>query len=127
MSSTALANPTLIINNLGVAIVPNSTTYTDGFGEQNQRAQSGGGGNVEVVFSNNVETNVSKVNFSVYPTAENLDLLRSFKARENRNAINITSGDFSRTINSAALINDYEANLGADTTVDVEFVGQKAV
>ncbi len=127
MASIALANPTIIINNLGVAIVPNSTNYTEGFGEQNQRAQSSGGGNVDVVFSNNVETNLSKVNFSVYPTEENIALLRSFKTNENRNAISITSDGFSRTVNSAALINDFEVGLGADTTVDVEFMGKGAV
>ncbi len=126
MSSIALANPTVVINNLGVAIVPNSLVYTEGFGEQLQRAQSAGGGNSEVVFSNNVETNVSKVNFSMLPTEGNIDKLRELKSRVNKNAIGITSGGFSRSINGAALVNDYEVNLGSDTTIDVEFVGEQA-
>ena len=127
MASIALANPSVIINNLAIAIVPNSVVYTEGFGEQNQRVQSAGGGSVETVFSNNVETNLSKVNFSVYPTESNIEALRSFKAAENANAISIVSGGFSRTVNSAALTNDFEVNLGADTTIDVEFMGTKAV
>ena len=122
-----IANPSVVINNAPTNIVPNTLVFTEGFGEQNVRTQSSGGGSVETVFSNNVETNMSKVNFSLFPTTENIELAREWKSNLDENAIQITSDEFNRSVNGAALINDFEVNLGSDTTIDLEFVGASAV
>jgi len=127
MSRIKLSNPTVVINNTAVPIVPNSFTYTEGFGEQELKVQSSGGGSVQTVLSNNVETNMSMVKFSLHNTAENIDLARSWKINSNNNAITITGDGLNRAVNNAAVTNDYEVNLGSDTTVDIEFHGDAAV
>jgi len=127
MSRTKLSNPTIVVNNTAVAIVPNSFAYTEGFGEQELQVQSAGGGSVQSVLANNVETNLSMIKFSLHNTAENIDLARTWKTNANNNAITITGEGLNRSVNNAALTNDYEVNLGADTTIDIEFKGDAAV
>ena len=122
----ALANPTIVINNVSILIAPNTAVYTEGKGEQTQRAQSGGGGTVDLVFSKNVESFMSKFNIEMFPTKENIELIRTWKSNDNANAISIVDTGFNRSIANAALINDYEVNLGADTTISLEFVGSQA-
>ncbi len=126
--SQAIANPTVQINSVPIFVVPNSVTYTEGKGEQNVRVQSGGGGTVDPVISNNVETNKSMFKFSIYPTAENIEIARGWKSNPGLNAVAVTGdNDFSRSINFATIVNDYEVNLGADTTIELEFQGAPAV
>jgi hypothetical protein len=124
----ALTTPSITVNNITVAIVPNSFSYTEGFGEQALRVQSAGGGGVQQVYSDNAETKVSSAKWSMINTAENIALIRTWKANSNANAISATAADgFARTFNNAALTGDYEVNMGADTTIDVEFMSDSAV
>ena len=74
--SIALADPSVVINNEPVAVVPNSVKYTEGSGEQTMRAASTGGGGVQQVFSRNVETNFSKVMFEVYNDVDTIEDIR---------------------------------------------------
>ena len=125
--ANALSNPTVVINNLATPIVPNSFTFTEGLGEQTIRTQSSGGGSVQTVFSNNVETNKSMVKFSLFNTAANIDLIKTWKQNADANAISVTGEGLNRSFSGAALISNYEVNLGSDTTIDVEFEGQPAI
>lgn len=127
MSSVAIANPTVIVNNNTVAIVPNSAKFKEGFGEQNLRTASSGGNSVQTVYSDNIETKMSGVTFEVFNTADNIALLRTWKLNKNKNAVSITGDGLSRTFQSCAFISDYEVNLGSDTTIEVEFKGDPAV
>jgi hypothetical protein len=125
---SALANATLVWNNVAVAVVPNSITYREGTGEQTMRAQSAGGGSVQAVYSKNVEGNLSYLKFALYNTPENIELAADNKALDNANALSLTGdGGFSRTFNNMAITNDYEVNLGADTVIDIELMGDPAV
>ena len=119
--SNALSNPTVVVNNLATPIVPNSFAFTEGLGEQTMRTQSSGGGTVQTVFSNNVETNKSMIKFSMFNTADNIDLIKTWKQNADANAISLTGEGLSRSFSGAALISNYEVNLGSDTTIDVEF------
>ena len=57
-----------------------------------------------------------------------IDLVRTWKSNTNANAVTITSGsEFTRTIVRAAVINNYEVALGADTQIEVEIEGDPAV
>ena len=67
------------------------------------------------------------VKFSLHNTAENIDLARTWKVNANNNAITITGNGLNRAVNNAAVTNDYEVNLGSDTTIDIEFKGDAAV
>jgi hypothetical protein len=127
MGKKTLSTPQIIINNVVYPIVPNTLTYTEGFGEYNMRGSSIGAGLTEVVFSENSENKMSKINFELYPTAENLKSAREWKVNLNDNLIEMSADDLNRTITNAALINDYEVNIGADTTIALEFVGDPAV
>lgn len=128
----ALADPSVVVNNEPVAVVPNSVKFTEGAGEQTMRAASTGGGGVQQVFSNNIETNFSKVMFSVFNDIETIEDLRGWKKNSNQNVVVITGKTpdgktLRRTFNQAAMLNDYEVALGSDTTIDVEFSSNAAV
>lgn len=125
--ATALSNPSVLINNISVPVVPNSVSYTEGKGEQTVRVQSAGGGSVQSVFSNNVETNLSMVKMSLFPTAENIALILTWKNNANANAISITGSGLTRSFANATLTSDYEVQLGSDTQIDLEFKADAAV
>lgn len=127
MSLIAVTNPQVTINNIAVAVVPNSVKYDEGLGEQSQRVQSAGGGNVEVVYDDNVETHVSKVMLQLTNTAENIDLARTWKKNGNANVVAITGNDLARSFPSCALVNQYEVALGSDGVLELEFCGAPAV
>jgi len=125
--ATALANPRVLVNNLSVAIVPNSCSYTEGLGEQTVRTASAGGGSVQSVYSNNVETNLSMVKFDMFATAENLETILLWKNNANANVISISGDGLTRSFASAVLTNDYEINLGSDSVVSLEFKTDAAI
>ena len=52
-----LANPLVAVNNDPVPVTPNSVMYTEGLGEQTIRAATLGGGQVQPIFSRNIEQN----------------------------------------------------------------------
>lgn len=132
--STAVANPQVTVNNIVVKVVPNSVKYTEGLGAQNIRAASSGGSSVEQVYSKNVEENFSKVMFEIFNTVEDIESARTWKANNNQNVISITGtvtqngveSTITRSFTNAAILNDYEVALGADTTVPLEFQSDAA-
>lgn len=127
--SQAVTNPAVIMNNEPWFIVPNSFKSTEGFGEQNVRSQSAGGGAIDTVFSDNAETKLSKFSFELFPTKENIELARGVKANLDVNAAQVidSASGYNRSFNSVSLTNDYEVELGADTTMTLEFMGLPAV
>lgn len=130
--SIQLSNVQLSINNDVVGHVANTVTYTEGFGEQQVRAESIGGGRVNQVYSDNVEGKFSTVKFSVMPHIQNIEKARDWKVNRNQNVVEISGrtddGEIlSRTITQAALINDYEVAIGSDTNIDLEFMGNQAI
>ncbi len=133
MAKVAIAAPTIVINNVAVGIVPNSCKYTRGAGTSSQRTESGGGGSVVLVYSKNVATFISKVNFSMFPTDDNIALIENWKDNDNNNAISITGTvantgqPFSKNFSNAAMTTDPDTALGADTVIELEFMGATAV
>lgn len=129
--ATQLANAAVTVNNNVIAIIPNSLGFTEGLGEQVQRAASAGGGSVEQIFSENIETNFSMVKFEIPATIENIELARGWKVNKNQNLVQIAGrtpeGTLTRSFSQAALINDYEVLLGSDTNISIEFRANQAV
>ncbi len=119
--STQLSNPVVMVNNVQVAVKPNSVVYDEGLGEQNLRAASTGGNQVEQVYSENVESNFGMVKFEMPATIDNIANQRAWKINKNANLIqlmgNTPEGDFSRTFTQAALLNPIEVPLGSDTDI----------
>lgn len=127
MSDTTLANATIVINNAAIFYVPNSPKFNEGKGEQDVLIQSAGAGVVEAVFSENVETNIGMVAFSVRNTPKNIGLALGWKNLKRANAITISGdGGFTRSFSNMVLTNNYDVNLGADTPIDLEFKGDPA-
>lgn len=130
--SIALADVTVTVNNEPIAIVPNSFKFTEGFGEQNYRAASAGGGSVEPVYSNDVSNLFSMCSFELYNTIDDIEKSRQWKANRDQNVVGMTGRTpdgkrISRTFSRAAILNDYEVSLGSDTTFSLEFKSKPAV
>ena len=126
-----VADAAVTVNNNVVAIVPNSLVYTEGKGEQTMRAASAGGGQVEPIYSNNIETNLSMCRFDLPATVENIDLAREWKSNSNQNLVQLAGrtaeGNVTRTFTQAALLTDYEVPLGSDTNITIEFRANPAI
>ena len=127
MALRTLSNPTVVINNIAIAVSGNSVSFTEGFGERDLRVQSAGGSSRQSVFTENVETQLSMVKLSLVNTAANAALVRTWLNNLNENAITITGEGLTRSFSNAAVINDPEMNLGSDGTFDVEFKSDSAV
>jgi len=119
-------NPTLIIDNLVVAYVPNSLSFSEGLGEQKLRVQTGGGGTIQNVLADDITKRQAKVKFKIEPTANNLAFVRAIKANLDGHVITLSDTDFTRTITGAILVSDYNIELGADSEVELEFMGNPA-
>lgn len=128
-SINALSTPTLTVDNVVLPIVPNSLVYTEGFGEQDVRTQSSGGGSVSLVISRNVETSYSMVQCQVENTQANIEFLRAIKANTNFHVVSFFDSrvGYTRTLQQALLTSNYEVGLGADTAISIEFKGSSAV
>jgi hypothetical protein len=126
-----LSDAAILINDEVVAIVPNTLKYTEGFGEQQVRAASVGGGSVEQIYSRDVETSLSKVMFDLHTTPSNVKLARSWKSNGNENVAQIagktTEGDVTRTFTQAAMTSDPEIEIGTEGVINIEFMSNAAI
>lgn len=120
-----LTNATVLVNNVAVAIVPNSLKFTEGLGEQTMDAASIGGGKVEQVFSEDVETAFGKVMFEIPATPDNIASAKAWKVRRNTNVVQIAGsnaeGNMTRSFTQAALLADYEVPISTEGNIPLEF------
>lgn len=131
-NNVTLSVPTIKVNNDVIAIVPNSFGYKAGDGEIKVRAASTGGGNATSVHSQDAETMFSTVKFKLYPTAENLQMARDWKARIGCNTVEAIQrgsscggGEFNVAFKNISVTNDPEINATADGDIEVEMAGDK--
>lgn len=132
--AVVLANPQVVVNNITLAIKPNSLSFTEGFGEQLVRAASAGGAQAIQILADNIEDNFSDVKFALDPTLENIENARLWKSQPGQNVISVTgtvtdgnvTATFSRSFTKASLTNNYEVPLGSDTQIDLEFKSDPA-
>ena len=129
--SIQLSDATVLVNDEVVAIIPNTLKFTEGLGEQNVRAASVGGGAVEQVYSNDVETALSKVMFDLPTTPTNVKLARTWKSNKNQNVVAIAGktaeADLTRTFTQAAMTNDPEIEISSEGVINVEFMSNAAI
>lgn len=120
----AKSAPTIIINDIPIAVVPNSVTYKKGLGEINVRAASVGGGAAISVHNENIENKFGMVKFQIYATD---DLIQQFPTWKELIGNNVVSGVDRRGIPFnllfASFINDPEIPATSDGVIDVEFHG----
>lgn len=126
-----LTDAAVVANNEAVGIVPNSLKYTEGFGERKIRVASIGGGKVEQIYANDVETACSALMFDLPTTPENIALARAWAASGNQNVFQIAGstpeGDVTRTFSQAAVINDYEVEIGSESNISIEIKSNAAI
>jgi hypothetical protein len=129
VAERALTTPSIVVNNEAIAIVPDSFKYTPGVGEINMRAQSGGGGNVQMVKSINAETKKSTAKFALMPTKKNIDYIDVWQdnGRGDGNGIEASDGPFAVAFRNMYVTNDPERNLSSDGTIEIEFEGSPII
>ncbi len=126
-----LTDATLLANNEAVGITPGSLAYTEGKGEQQIRPVSVGDGSVEQVFSNNLESNFSKLKFSMPNTIDNAASALKWKNNGNGNVFQIatktTDGKLTRSFTQAVVTNDYEVPFGTEADIEIEIMSNAAI
>ncbi len=126
-----LSDATFEVNNEPVATMPNSIAFTEGLGEQSMKAASIGGGAVEPIYANDLESSFAMCKAELPSTPENIELVKTWKTNRNNNVVRIIGetleGTMTRTFARAAITNDYEVGIGSDATIPVEFKSIQAV
>jgi len=122
------SDPSVLVNGVSVKIVGGSLKCNDGLGEQKVLTQSAGHGQVENVYSNDIETNIGRVSFQMRNTDENQILVRNWKLSGENNLVEVpaqTSDGLNRVYQKMAFVNDYELPYSPDGVIDVNFEGRK--
>ena len=122
----ALATPIVTVNDVNVAIKPNSFSYTDGFGERNVRTQSSGPSASENVVTENAETEHSMCKFMLLSTDDNANIVRTWLDNLDQNTVTAVQGSFSRAFRRATVINNPEIAISQDGEIEIEFKAEKA-
>ena len=127
-----LADAALIANDESVGVNANSIKFTEGLGERKMRAVSVGGGKVEQIYANDVESAFSKLTFELPTTPENIELVKRWAANQNQNVFQIAGttpdgGELTRTFTQAAVTNDYEVEIGSEGNISVEVMSNAAM
>lgn len=126
MASIALSVASVTINNVALAIVPNSLTYDAGEGEVNVRSAMAGNRAVSV-HTINAETRISKVSFELYNTTELDGQISEWKQAVGGNFISfvatVNGSPVTRSFPGMSLMNAVERTISADGTVSLEWSG----
>lgn len=120
--SRTLANPAVEVNDIVVGIKPNSLTYKKGKGDVNVRAQSAGGNSIAAIFTEDAETKISMVKFTLLTTKDTVELIDGWLDQES--TIDLSDGDFTVSFRKVRIKTEPEINTGADGETEVEFCGQ---
>ena len=123
MALHVLSNPNVQVNDVTIALVPNSFSYKKGQGQKSVRAQSAGGNAIEIVVAENAETKKSMVKFKLYNTEENFNLVGGWAENINGNTIRLSEGELQLSYRSMVVIDDPEYMIGADGDLEITFEG----
>ena len=129
MAIIGLSNATVRVNNVIVAAKANSVSVNDGKGTKSVKGISAGGEFSDVVVFEDVESRVGKIKFSLYTTAYNIELLRSWQSIDLAvgNTISVTDDDYHAVLSNGVVINDPDKMIGLDQSFEVEFHGRPII
>ncbi len=125
--ATVINNPSVIINANPVSVLANSVSFVEGLGEQDYKVQSTGGGNIQPVTCDNIESKIGEIKFTLLSTIENIELARQLKVLGSANLIKLSGTDattgtlVTRTFSNATLTNNYEVTLSNDGNIPLEW------
>lgn len=121
-----LSTPKVLVDQRVVKVVPNSVKMMIP-GEAKPRAMSAGGGSIEIVVGVDAATLMSKVSFSVAATAENVELLRGWKAKALNYepcTVQIVHRGNQYAYEQMYMTNAPDVSMEAEGSIDVEFNGK---
>jgi len=120
----ALSVPGISINDVAIAIVPNSYKSVSGQGEIKVTSTSNGGNSVEIIHTEDAENKFGKVSFKVKNTNENKDRFLLLKPLIQGIRVQATQlFQTGETLNAGSFLNDPDWEASADGEVEWEFAG----
>ncbi|MCP4552343.1 MAG: hypothetical protein GY834_09945 [Bacteroidetes bacterium] len=119
-----MSNPTVEVNDIVIAILPNSLSYRLGKGNKNVRSQSSGGEAIDVIITEDATTKVSMCKFSLITTIENTDAFNSWVTKSDYNTITLSQGSYNVAFSKMAVITEPDTVTGADGVIEIEFQGK---
>jgi hypothetical protein len=124
MAQVQLSVPNVNVNDIPYPIVPNTFVFEPGYGEINVRSASIGGGASETIHTENAETKVGMIKFSMYVTSQTLAAVAQWKPLLALNVITaVQPGSAPIVMEGASMTNNPSFEATADGTVEIEFKG----
>ena len=123
MSFRTLSNPSVVIQNETIAIIPNSLSFKIGSGDKEVKAQSAGGGSIEVVVSENAETMISMVKFKLFNTAGNLQRVKDWSVLFSETITLSDPNGINESFRDMVVTTEPERSIGADGDLEIEWKG----
>jgi hypothetical protein len=119
--------PSVMINGEVIPLVPNSFSLVEGLGTSKLSPQSLGGGQVTYAYSQDLTTAKGGIKFKIYPTLENIEIVRTAKSNKFSNLIQyVDQNGLAGSMSGAIVSNDPEYSFSADGEVEVIIEGNKA-
>lgn len=126
MADKTLSNPTVEVNDVILAIIPNSLSYKVGSGNKSVKPQSAGGNSIEIVVTEDAETKISMVKFKLRNTATNLQLVKDWGILFS-STIKMYEDQISESFRDMVITNEPERSIGADGELEIEWEGAPAL
>lgn len=124
MTLWALDDPTLMANNDPVPVMPGSIRWDDGEPETTTRAASTGGGNVQMVISQDVTDKLGMLYFDMPNDIQSAENARGWKKNPGKNVFEINATingqSFSRIFTTAVVKNRVENQASSDGVISLE-------
>lgn len=129
MAIKGLAVLTVEVNDQIIEIKPNSLAFKDGFGNMNVRHQTGGGDAGSKVITEDAETQVGMVKFTLLSTVVNDERKKTWlqlSRNEQGNVIRLSGTGFTRNFRNMRITEEPETAVGAEGEFEVMFEGDVA-
>lgn len=121
-----LALPTIEVNDRVISYKPNSLTYKGGLGDLVVRHQTAGEGVGEEVLTEDAETKIGMVKFTLLAETGNTDLANEWM-RASRDlagvTIRLSAEGFTRSFRNMRVTTEPEISLGSEGEFEIEFMG----
>jgi len=129
MALKGLAVVTVEINDEVIEIKPNSLSFKGGLGDINVRHQTGGGEAGTKVITEDAETQIGMVKFSLITETTHVARVNTWgllSRNAQGNVVRLSGEGFTRNFRQMRLITDPEVAIGADADFEVVFEGNAA-
>lgn len=122
-----ISNPTIKRNGETISIVPNSLSYKLGTGDKVIRAVSAGNNSIVPVVTDNAETKLGMIKFSVPNTSEGARLARQVADAGEGNEFQIIDEALQVSFSGMSLMTEPERPLSQDGVFELDFMGPQGV